>query len=261
MLDDCRRSGREAERQPRRLLRREPRQVPRRRRLVRADQARRFRAIGERGLLKGVLVTPNTLAAVEEYDELCEYARTCGAEYVLMNPLSSMGRGCAGSAGSARASRSCGRSAERTAVRGRPRDGADPLSQRRPAAVGLRGRDDPLRLRERRGDRLPVSGVRRAHAPVTPQTRQSSSSATLRARGHRGAARSTTALHDRSRSRRDPVCGSCAICGWLRPRCPAAVIAAGGRLGERDREQCHVPEPAERGSVTIFTDHRAPACW
>ena len=55
-----------------------------------------LRAIGERGLLKGVLVTPNTLAALDEYEELCRYARGCGAEYVLMNPLSSMGRGVRG---------------------------------------------------------------------------------------------------------------------------------------------------------------------
>jgi MoaA/NifB/PqqE/SkfB family radical SAM enzyme len=53
-------------------------------------------ALGERGLLKGVLVTPNKLAPIEEYERLCEFARNCGAQYVLMNPLSSMGRGVGG---------------------------------------------------------------------------------------------------------------------------------------------------------------------
>ena len=55
-----------------------------------------MRRLGERGLLKGVLVTPNRLAPLEEYERICQYARDCGADYVLMNPLSSMGRGVGG---------------------------------------------------------------------------------------------------------------------------------------------------------------------
>lgn len=45
------------------------------------------------GLLQGLLVTPNNFAEIGEYVELCEFAIQNGAEYVLMNPLSSMGRG------------------------------------------------------------------------------------------------------------------------------------------------------------------------
>lgn len=45
------------------------------------------------GLLQGLLCTPNALAEDDEYRELCEFAVEHGAEYVLMNPLSSMGRG------------------------------------------------------------------------------------------------------------------------------------------------------------------------
>ena len=44
-------------------------------------------------LLQGLLVTPNNLAAVSEYAELCEFGIQNGATYMLMNPLSSMGRG------------------------------------------------------------------------------------------------------------------------------------------------------------------------
>jgi MoaA/NifB/PqqE/SkfB family radical SAM enzyme len=55
-----------------------------------------MRKLGVRGLLKGVLVTPNRLAAVEEYEKVCRFAKECGAEYVLMNPLSSLGRGVHG---------------------------------------------------------------------------------------------------------------------------------------------------------------------
>lgn len=39
------------------------------------------------------MVTPNRLADAQEYSEICEFAIENGAKYVLMNPLSSFGRG------------------------------------------------------------------------------------------------------------------------------------------------------------------------
>lgn len=51
------------------------------------------RALGRHKLLQGLLVTPNNLAEVDEYSKLCEFTVENGAVYVLMNPLSSMGRG------------------------------------------------------------------------------------------------------------------------------------------------------------------------
>src|SRR6202161_560884 len=51
------------------------------------------RALAAAGLLQGLLCTPNSLAEDGEYRELCEFAAENGAAYVLMNPLSSMGRG------------------------------------------------------------------------------------------------------------------------------------------------------------------------
>lgn len=50
-------------------------------------------ALAAAGLLQGLLCTPNSLAQDNEYRELCEFAAENGADYVLMNPLSSMGRG------------------------------------------------------------------------------------------------------------------------------------------------------------------------
>lgn len=44
-------------------------------------------------LLQGLLVTPNNLVEINEYAELCEFGIQNGAIYVLMNPLSNMGRG------------------------------------------------------------------------------------------------------------------------------------------------------------------------
>lgn len=52
-----------------------------------------IRYLGQHQLLQGLLVTPNNLAGIAEYVELCEFAIQNGATYVLMNPLSNMGRG------------------------------------------------------------------------------------------------------------------------------------------------------------------------
>lgn len=52
-----------------------------------------IRHLSQRRLLQGLLVTPNNLAEISEYAELCEFAIQNGAIYVLINPLSSMGRG------------------------------------------------------------------------------------------------------------------------------------------------------------------------
>lgn len=49
--------------------------------------------LGEHGLLKGFLTTPNNLASIDEYAEICTFAIANGAKYVLMNPLTRFGRG------------------------------------------------------------------------------------------------------------------------------------------------------------------------
>ncbi len=203
-----------------------------------------LRAIGERGLLKGVLVTPNTLAALDEYEELCRYARGCGAEYVLMNPLSSMGRG----------------------VRGVRRLGA-PDSFMRLLADRTAIFEDELeivRIRFPNDDR-PLSGCEAGtivyvfangdvtvcpylvFAARTPQSRHDPREFIVgNALQHDDIAARLDRyrLHDRTAVAADPVCESCAMSGACGRGCPAAVIAAGAQLGERDREQCPVPDPA-----------------
>ena len=49
--------------------------------------------LGKRKLLRGILVTPNNLAEISEYAEICNFAIENDAKYVLMNPLSGFGRG------------------------------------------------------------------------------------------------------------------------------------------------------------------------
>lgn len=52
-----------------------------------------IKLLGEEKLLNGILVTPNKYSSVQEYLELCDFAKECNAKYVLMNPLSQFGRG------------------------------------------------------------------------------------------------------------------------------------------------------------------------
>ena len=49
--------------------------------------------LGQAHLLNGILVTPNKYANIEEYQEICKFAKSICAKYVLFNPLSEFGRG------------------------------------------------------------------------------------------------------------------------------------------------------------------------
>lgn len=49
--------------------------------------------LGDYRLLNGILTTPNKYSTINEYVELCKFAKTAGAKYVLLNPLSPFGRG------------------------------------------------------------------------------------------------------------------------------------------------------------------------
>lgn len=52
-----------------------------------------IKSLGKRNLINGILVTPNIYTPILEYIEICKLAIECGANYVLMNPLSQFGRG------------------------------------------------------------------------------------------------------------------------------------------------------------------------
>lgn len=52
-----------------------------------------IKMLGKDDLLNGILVTPNIYANIEEYVEICNFAKNNHAKYVLFNPLSEFGRG------------------------------------------------------------------------------------------------------------------------------------------------------------------------
>ncbi len=204
-----------------------------------------MRAIADHGLLKGVLVTPNNLAHLNEYDELCQYAHECGAEYVLMNPLSSMGRG----------------------VHGIRRLGAPEHFMRSLAEQTSAFEDklDIVRIRFPNDDR-PLSGCEAgtilyvfADGNVTvcpylvfaaraPQSLHEDTEFIVgNVFEHQNLAERLDRyqLHDRSAGASDPTCDSCALADGCGRGCPAAIIAGGGRIGDRDRAQCPIPDVEE----------------
>jgi radical SAM protein with 4Fe4S-binding SPASM domain len=204
-----------------------------------------MRLLGERGLLKGVLVTPNRLAEVSEYEEICEFARRCGAEYVLMNPLSPLGRGNAG-------------------IR---RLGAGEEFMRTialdTAGVGSSGLE-VVRIRFPNDDR-PLSACEAGtilyvfvHGEVTVCPYLVFAARTPRSRhdpqefivGNVFTDQDLAErldrypLHHRVKVRRDPTCEGCVIGAGCGGGCPAAVVAAGGEIGGRDRDQCPIEDAA-----------------
>lgn len=200
-----------------------------------------MRRLGEEGVLKGVLVTPNRLAEVSEYRRLCEFARECGAEYVLMNPLSALGRGSA-------AIRRLGASEEfmrAVAMETRPvqDSGLDLVRIRFPNEDRpLSGCEAGTILYVFAGGELTVCpylvfAARTAHSRHRPEEfivgnifKDPDIATRLEA----------YPLARRVKAQSDPVCGSCAMAASCGRGCPAAVIAAGGTIGDRDRDQCPV---------------------
>jgi radical SAM protein with 4Fe4S-binding SPASM domain len=199
-----------------------------------------MRALGARSLLKGVLVTPNRLAAVDEYEELCRFAKECGAEYVLMNPLSPLGRGEGGI----------------------KRLGA-PEEFMRALAIETEPWEEELDIVRIRfpNDERPLSGCEAGrilyifadgNLTVCPYLVFAARTAKSRhdpAEFLVGNVFSDPDIAERLEAypleqrvvkRSDPFCGDCAMANRCGRGCPAAVIAAGGQIGERDQEQCPV---------------------
>lgn len=200
-----------------------------------------IRRLGEQGVLKGVLVTPNRLAETAEYRLLCDFARDCGAEYVLMNPLSALGRG----SGTIRRLGAGEEFMRAVAVETRPVEDS-----------GL----ELVRIRFPNEDK-PLSGCEAGtilyvfvggELTVCPYLVFAARTARSRHRPEEfivgnvfedsDIARrlETYPLDKRVKARNDAVCDSCAMASGCGRGCPAAVIAAGGVVGDRDSDQCPV---------------------
>jgi radical SAM protein with 4Fe4S-binding SPASM domain len=193
-------------------------------------------------LLQGLLCTPNSLAEDLEYRELCEFAAETGARYVLMNPLSSMGRGVKARGRLASSEEHMRRIADLTAPFDRP--GLEivhirfPNTDRRPLA----GCEAGTIIYVFSGGEVTVCPYL-VFAARTPQSRHepgefivgnifTDADIARRLDNYKFAERYPVGAN--------PTCRSCGIAGQCGKGCPAAVIGAGERIGAVDAEVCPV---------------------
>lgn len=201
------------------------------------------RKFAEADLLQGLLSTPNALTEVEEFVALCEFAAEVGAEYVLMNPLSSFGRG----------------------VKSQGRLAADQTKMRAIQAVTERFAERGLDLTHIRfpNDDKPLASCDAGRiiyvfadgataicpylvfAARTPQSQYQDAEFLVGniVEGEVAAALDAYDFHARFRVGDNPTCGSCGMNSQCGKGCPAALVSRGQFIGEVDSEQCPiVPE-------------------
>ncbi|WP_405793214.1 radical SAM protein [Streptomyces sp. NBC_01506] len=196
---------------------------------------------GRAGILQGLLCTPNNLAEDDEYRQLCEFARDQGAKYVLMNPLGEMGRG----ANSSKRLR-------------RPDEHMHYIRH-----ITMPFVDDGLDMVHIRfpNDDKPLSGCEagtiiyvftKGEVAVCPylvfaaRTKVSRHPDTDFIIGNVWTDTDVAdrldayKFHDRWDLGANPTCGGCPMSKDCGKGCPAAVVAAGQRIGAVDTEQCPV---------------------
>lgn len=209
--------------------------------------------LGAAGILQGLLCTPNTLAQNEEYARLCAFARANGARYVLLNPLGSMGRGVKSRQKLAKTTLHMQEIFELTA----PFDGPDL---------------DVAHIRFPNTDSRPLAGCEAGtiiyvfttgdvtvcpylvFAARTPQSRHADTEfivGNIFTDLDIAQRLDDYHFHHRYRVGDNPTCGACSMKADCGKGCPAAVVAAGGWIGEVDTEQCPV-------TVDTYTQGRRP---
>ena len=198
------------------------------------------RKLAEAGLLQGILSTPNALTDPDEYRQLAEFAAEAGADYLLMNPLSGLGRGV--------------KSQRRLAA-----DKSRMQEVRNQAAAGAREKLELVPIRfpndERplapcvAGDIVYVfTGGAVAVCPYlvfaarTPRSKYRDEEFLVGNILDHGVAEALDdyAFHDRFTVGENDQCRGCGLSASCGKGCPAAVVAAGGVIGDRDVEVCPV---------------------
>jgi radical SAM protein with 4Fe4S-binding SPASM domain len=206
------------------------------------------KSLAAAALLQGLLCTPNSLAQDTEYRDLCEFAVANGATYVLMNPLSSMGRGVKARGRLASTEQRMQHIAELTApFRG---SGLDVVHIRFPDNSGkpLAGCQAGTIIYVFTAGEVTVCPYL-VFAARTPQSRHNPAEfvvgniftdADIAAR--------LDAYHctDRYELGANSTCGSCGLNSVCGKGCPAAVIADGQRIGAVDAEVCPVTSAQRR---------------
>lgn len=199
------------------------------------------RRLASAGLLQGLLSTPNALTSADDYRLLAEFAAEIGAQYLLMNPLSSFGRG----------------------IKSRRRLGAEDQAMREigeTARMSAGAAVEVVPIRFPNEDK-PLAGciagdiiyvfadgdvavcpylAFAARSPVS-QHRPEEFMAGNIFNAEVAGALDDYHFHERYTVGANATCGSCVLSADCGKGCPAAVVAAGGRIGDRDVEVCPIP--------------------
>jgi radical SAM protein with 4Fe4S-binding SPASM domain len=203
------------------------------------------RKFAEAGLLQGLLSTPNALTNVEEFGALCEFAVDIGAEYVLMNPLSSFGRGVK-SQGRLAADADKMRAIQTVTEAFRPR-GIDLVHNRFPNDDRPLAGCDAGKLIYVFADGATAVCPYLVFAARTPQSRYPDTDFLV---GNilDGEVAETLDGYDlagKLRMGTNQTCGSCGMNSRCGKGCPAAVVSRGQSIGDVDSEQCPVVDAGQ----------------
>lgn len=201
-------------------------------------------ALAKQGLLQGLLVTPNNLAEVEEYTKLCEFAVANGATYVLMNPLSSMGRGIK--------------------AMGKLRAPNEVMRQIANATSQFADEIEMVYIRFPNEKKLPLAGCEAGNiiyvftpgdltvcpylvfAARTPQSKHKDTEfivGNIFRDADIANRLDAYKLHERYRLGGNPTCGGCHLNAECGKGCPAAIISSGKQIEEVDAEVCPIVNP------------------
>lgn len=194
------------------------------------------------GLLQGLLCTPNSLAEDDEYRELCAFAVDHGASYVLMNPLSSMGRG--------------------VKARGRLAATEERMRHIAKLTAPFHGPSlDVVHIRFPNTSGKPLAGCQAGtiiyvftpgevtvcpylvFAARTPQSQHDPREfivGNIFADADIAARLDAYRFSEQHQMGANATCGSCGLASTCGKGCPAAVVAAGQRIGAVDTEVCPV---------------------
>jgi radical SAM protein with 4Fe4S-binding SPASM domain len=206
------------------------------------------KALATAGLLQGLLCTPNSLAEDGEYRELCEFAAQNGAGYVLLNPLSSMGRGVKARSRLAATEERMRHIHDLTAPFGAA--DLDVTHIRFPSTGGkpLAGCQAGTIIYVFTPGELTVCPYL-VFAARTPQSKHDPAEFIV---GNIFTDPDIAARLDAYHFGRrytmgaNPTCGACGIANSCGKGCPAAVISAGERIGAVDAEVCPVTSEERR---------------
>lgn len=200
-----------------------------------------IRQLSQHKLLQGLLVTPNYHAEVEEYAQLCRFAVQNGAKYVLMNPLSSMGRG--------------------VKTRSKLGSPSSTMLKIKEATSPFREEVELAMIRFPNEDRLPLASceagniiyvftrgemtvcpylVFAANTPGSKHYPQEFIVGNIFKDADIAQKLSEYRLHERYRVGDNSTCHSCDLKSACGKGCPAAIISSGQKIGSVDKEVCPI---------------------